>query len=76
MKTYTIRHNGTMIASVSGRPANKILQSLEGFWREYKSKNAEPTRCFEITEDTKYGIEHNGDGLAVYLWEGTLIIED
>lgn len=76
MRSYTIRYNGTMIAKIFGSPANKMLHEVEGFWRGYQPTNDKRSRCFEITEDTKFGIDHNGNGLQVYLWKGTLIIED
>ena len=76
MKKYSIRtESGTLIATVTGRHANNILQKAEGFWREYEVDDEYPTRCFELTEDGQFGLSAPLGNLTIHLWKGTLVIE-
>jgi len=76
MKKYNIRdENGVLVGKISGKVANKILQDADGFWRQYKTDD-ENTRCFEISEAQKIGLTRDGDSLIIFLWEGTVIVED
>jgi len=75
MKSYSIRSaEGKLIATITGQRANNILQKASGFWREYKLEGEKATRCFELTENGTYAM--SGGELTIYLWEGTLVIED
>lgn len=57
MRNYVIRdENGGMIGKVSGRAAAMMLQVTDGFWREYDYGRGKTSKCFEVTENCKFGI--------------------
>jgi len=84
MQEYTVRDDkGRMIARLAGVAAERVLDSVPGYWRTYKTKDVsryqgsvKRTVCYEVTEDSKWGIDNRYGGVQLYLWKGTIIIKD
>ena len=71
---YIVRTSeGIMIAKVNTIIAGRIFSKVKGHWRPYQREGGEKTQCFEITEDSVFGIKNE---MSLYLWQGFKILEE
>ena len=77
MKQYTVRdEKGVMVAAIGEQVLSRMLLNVNGVWRPYKTKQGDDTRCYEVTEDCTFGLGNGDSVFRLYLWKGTIIVED
>ena len=76
-QSYLIRTAaGTLVARATCSRSDKLLNQLAGHCRTYTEVGEQPTVCYEVTEDTKWGLDYNNGGFSIYLFKGCKIIKD
>lgn len=74
---YSLRTDeGHLFGKVSSDIAMRMIRSINGFHRPYKVEGKPEKICYEFSENTEYGLNHDGSKFSFFVFKGYLIIPE